>query len=334
VRRRSRLRRRYVLPVLGCFLLAASVLTIPSSAWAFNNDGASSSVINGVPDVTGFENAHGSISLARLQAAAPGTLVSAATVSIDGLDRGYLLITAAPRSASILPARPTVPVPLIVVLGGINASPTQEAERDELLPLVEQGKADLVYPAGYAESWDIGVDGCCGPAASARVNDLAFVQQVTLAVRDRLHSSATYLIGFSNGGKLGYQAMCSQAALFQAFVAVSAMPLASCPNEQPRPIMVAVGAKDTELPLLGHSQPIPLLLDATLATWRDYDRCSGDPSSVGIGTALETTWDCASGTRVASVLYGGLDHEWPTAGLVGADVSGAKLIWAFLSGIK
>jgi polyhydroxybutyrate depolymerase len=334
VRHRGRSRRRYILPFLSCFLLAASVLTIPSSAWAFGQDGASPGVINGIPDVTGFGNSHGSISLTKLQAAAPGTLVRASSVQIDGLARGYLLITPAHDAGLTAPMAASTPVPLIVMLGGVNASPTQEAGRDEFLPLVEQGLVSLVYPAGYSESWNVGTDGCCGSAAAKDVDDVAFTRAVTLAVGAQLHPSATYLVGFSNGGKLAYQVMCADPQLFQALVAVAASPLAGCPHQVPRSVMITVGTKDTELPMQGHIEAAPALLDATLATWRDYDGCGAGPALDSVGTALESTWtSCAGGSRVEGVLYSGLDHEWPTSALVGAPVAGAKLIWAFLSDV-
>jgi polyhydroxybutyrate depolymerase len=190
-----------------------------------------------------------------------------------------------------------------------------------------------VYPAGYAESWNIGVANCCGPAVAAHLDDIAFVRQVTLAVSARLHSSATYLVGFSNGGKLAYQVMCEQPQLFEALVTVGATPLAACPDPIPRPFLMTVGAEDPELPQQGQAQPVPGLLASTLATWTQYDHCAGAPTVVEEGTATKSTWSaCAPGTKVEGVLYSGLNHRWPTAALVGASVSGAKLIWSFVSG--
>ena len=73
--------------------------------------------------------------------------------------------------------------------------------------------------------------------------------------------------------------------------------------------------------------------DAALATWRSYDGCTDESTVVGVGTALTTTYSaCSSGANVVGVLYGGLDHEWPTALLVGQNVAGAGKSWAFLSG--
>jgi polyhydroxybutyrate depolymerase len=320
--------------LLSSALVIAAVLTTTSGAvavsqLAFGADipsTAGSKPINGVPDVTGVGNTHGSISLSSLQANAPGTTVVASSVRIDGLSRGYLLVAPEHPQASALP--------LIVVIGGRSASPTQEIERDELLPVVEAGKAILVYPAGYGESWNVGIDGCCSIAALVGVNDVAFVKAVTEAVRATMPVSSDYLVGFSNGGKLAYQVLCDDPGLFAAAAIVAATPLVACPSQLALPILIAVGAKDPELPENGHTQNATVVLNAALATWRGYNSCSDESNVVGVGTAVTTTWSsCASGDPVVGVLYQGLDHEWPTAQLVGANVAGAGKIWTFLSDV-
>ncbi len=270
MRRRSWLRRRRAWVAMGVALIAAAGLATVSGAAAAGQrafadipTSAPAKPINGVPDVTGAGNPHGSVTLAALQDQAPGTVVSASSVSIQGLNRGYLVI--APTDAA-----PGLPV--IVVLGGVSASPTQEAARDELIPIVQSGKAILVYPAGYGESWNVGVDGCCSTAAAANIDDVSFVAAVTAAVRSSFPTSVDYLVGFSNGGKLGYQVLCAHPGLFAAAAMVGATPLANCPSEVALPMMILVGAKDPELPLQGHTEPpVPVYL-AALATWRNYRR--------------------------------------------------------------
>jgi polyhydroxybutyrate depolymerase len=215
----------------------------------------------------------------------------------------------------------------------VSASPTQEAERDELLPVVQAGAAILVYPAGYGESWNVGVDNCCSTAAFVGVNDEAFVKAVTEAVRATMSVSTTSLVGFSNGGKLAYRILCDYPGLFSSAAIVAATPLTGCASQVSLPILIAVGAKDPELPEQGHTHNAVKEYDAALATWRGYDGCTDQSAIVGVGTAVTTTYSaCSSGASVVGVLYGGLDHEWPTALLVGQNVAGAGKIWAFLSG--
>ena len=91
----------------------------------------------------------------------PGTVVSASSVSIQGLNRGYLVIA---------PSDPSPGLPVIVVLGGVSASPTQEAARDELIPVVQSGKAILVYPGAYRAP-TTRAEGGVRPEAEARSPD-------------------------------------------------------------------------------------------------------------------------------------------------------------------
>jgi polyhydroxybutyrate depolymerase len=318
--------------VLASALIVATVLATSSGAVAVSQLAFGADIptmngsqpVNGVPDVTGVGNVHGSVSLAAVQAAAPGTTVIASSVRIQGLDRGYLLV---------VPANATGPLPLVVVLGGVSASPTQEVERDELLPVVQDGNAILAYPAGYWESWNVGVDDCCQAAAVAGVNDIAFVQAVTEAVKATMSVSTSYLVGFSNGGKLAYEVLCQYPGLFSAAAIVAATPLVSCPTQVAIPMLIAVGAKDPELPEQGHTRNAVVEYTAALATWRGYNGCVDQSTVVGIGTAVTTTWtDCSSGADLVGVLYLGLDHEWPTKLLVGQNVAAAGKIWNFLSG--
>jgi poly(3-hydroxybutyrate) depolymerase len=108
--------------------------------------------------------------------------------------------------------------------------------------------------------------------------------------------------------------------------------LVACPSEAPLPILIAVGAKDPELPLQHHTQKAAQVYVEALATWRQYNGCNDASGVVGVGTAVTTTWtSCSSGAIVTGVLYGGLDHEWPTKQLVGANVAGAGMIWNFFA---
>ncbi len=79
-------------------------------------------------------------------------------------------------------------------------------------------------------------------------------------------------------------------------------------------MLIAIGAKDPELPQQGHTENPRIPFNAALVTWRAYDGCGSTPTAaLAIGTAVATTWAaCTSGAAVVGVVYGGLDHEWPT----------------------
>ncbi len=124
-----------------------------------------------------------------VQPAAARTFVAVRSshhVTVGTLNRTWLEI--APSET------PTSKTPIIVVLGGIQASTTQEVARDDLTPLVTAGKAELIYPTAIDESWNVN-DGCCGQAGTRVVNDVGFISSLVNAVdpgdRRRSTSSAS-----------------------------------------------------------------------------------------------------------------------------------------------
>jgi polyhydroxybutyrate depolymerase len=259
--------------------------------------------------------------------AAPGIVTRISTLTVDGMQRSYLVVA---------PAGQKAPLPLIVVLHGSSASTGGEVQRDQFEPLVTSGKAILLYPAGYDLSWNADVDNCCGQAGQRHVDDLAFLARVVAGAEATLSVQAGHvdLVGFSNGGKLAYQVMCQEPQLFDAFAVVAATPLAAC-DTRPQParsVIVAVGADDPELPISGQAVPATQALGSAAATWRRRDGCSATAAQTASGPATITSWpQCADGTQVRTVLYAGLAHLWPGSQLVGSAASGATLIWQFLS---
>jgi len=133
------------------------------------------------------------------------------SMQAGGMTRSYeeiAPVAALPKSA-----------PVIVVLSGIAASTDDEVTRDRLVPYVDAGLAELVYPAGYEQSWNAG--GCCGGAAAAKVDDVAFLKALAAQV-DPGHAHPIYVVGYSNGGRLAYRMACSAPGVFDATAVVKA----------------------------------------------------------------------------------------------------------------
>jgi polyhydroxybutyrate depolymerase len=260
---------------------------------------------------------------------APGGIRTTTTsLSVGGVARTFVVLA---------PTAQTSPLPVIVVLQGSNAAVSSEITRDEFTPLVRTDEAILVYPAGYGESWNVAADNCCGPAAARGVDDVAFIADVVarLRVTQSMQADHIYLVGFSNGGKLAYQVMCTEPQLFDAFAVVAATPLSTCRAtvQPPRSVLIAVGAEDPELPISSLAVPAAQALAGATATWRERDGCSASAATATtIGSATISTWSsCAGRTRVQAVQYVRLPHLWPTSSLVGSAASGASLIWKFFS---
>lgn len=256
-----------------------------------------------------------------------GLVTEVHTVTVDGVRRTY---------RSIVSVQATGRVPLLIVLHGRGQSGSAAVSQTGFLGLAEQRRAVLVFPDGEQRSWDAG-HGCCGVAGSRRAPDVSFVAAI---VADAVHRwpvdvERVYLVGYSNGGKLAYSAVCAHPKLFAAVATYGAVPLSPCPpGTPPVPFLLAAGAADPVLPF--HGRPIghpPLPAVPQAVDWlRTQDGCRTRAQTARDGSAVLQRWaDCAGGTDVESVIYPGWGHAWPTARASGGSPAAATLMWAFLS---
>jgi polyhydroxybutyrate depolymerase len=206
---------------------------------------------------------------------------------------------------------------LVVVLHGNHASADFEAVRTGFLPYVGQGRAVVIYPVGYHESWNVDADNCCHDAAKRGLDDAGFIAAAADDARSWLPTdpARTYLVGFSNGAKLAFDVVCGHSAGFAAFATMASVPLRSCPTSQDsRPVsaLMAIGSADPELPLHKDGNAAVPLLDAAGVTWRTRDRCTATAATSRRGIATITDYGgCSAGTAVRTIAYSGLSHSWP-----------------------
>ncbi len=239
----------------------------------------------------------------------PGWSASSATVSVNGLDRSYLVVQ---------PDRVTSAVPVVVLMHGRNMSPDAVLHISGLAG--QTGPAVLLLPAGWHESWDSG--NCCGVAFTARTNDVGFIQaalRAVVAAEPVLRSSPVYAVGFSNGGRMAYQLACDLPGVFSAMMAVEAVPVQSCPSLHPMNITVVAQQNDPLLTVDPGGQPktiggyVEPTVPATLAHLAFLDRCSAPSRLTVTGAALERSWSCAAGTQLRYIWYPGGTHSWRAA---------------------
>jgi polyhydroxybutyrate depolymerase len=266
--------------------------------------------------------------------ATTATTTGTRTIDVGGTRRSYLVVA---------PTAQRTALPLLVVLHGRNVTAQTEAVRTGFLPLAQRGSAVLAYPVGIAESWNAG-QGCCGAAGTAGVDDADLVHAVVADASQHLliDPKRRYLVGYSNGGKLAFRAVCDHPTDFAAFATYGAVPLAPCADTTtPLPALVAAGAEDTELAAADPPYTATHALDEAAAAWRARDGCSPVAATTAVGPVTVTAWrNCRDGTAVESALYAGLTHYWPTAdptpveftAPVGPYAAAATLMWEFLSG--
>lgn len=217
--------------------------------------------------------------------------------------------------------------PIIVVLHGQAANAALEVDRDAMVPLVADGRAELVYPQGIGNSWNAG--GCCGPAFGQNVNDLGFVQTLVQLV-DPGHTQPIYLAGYSNGGRLAYTVVCDDPSLVDGFAIVDAVPVSGCTPTHAASLLQIDGTADPAIAYVPGQQDIEGGEAATtaVAQMRAADGCAPTPTNVQAGTLVTATYSCRPGVRLVFATYQGATHAWPVGS---ATTPGAGMaIWAFV----
>jgi polyhydroxybutyrate depolymerase len=224
------------------------------------------------------------------------------------------------RSWEVIAPTATLPksAPIVVVLSGQDATTSQEISRDRFVSYVDADKVELVYPVSYRESWN--AIGCCGHAAAANVNDIAFLEALVPKI-DPGHSRPIYFVGYSNGGRMAYRLGCTDPGIFDGMVALKADPMPGCTVTKPQNVLVFSALDDNWVPFKpgekGHETPPATVQIARLQAEL---KCSTKPTTAKHGQMTLSTWSCADGKTLEWAVYqtGGHDIPNPTATTPGA----------------
>ena len=245
------------------------------------------------------------------------------SMSVAGLKRGYEVI--APVKA------PPKSVPLIVVLSGIGSTVHDEVGRDDLVPYVTYGGAELVYPVAYGESWN--AIGCCGAAAAKKVNDLAFLKAL-VAKLDPGRARKVYIVGYSNGARMAYRVACDDPALFDGYAMVKGGPTAGCVIRKPVTVVQLASMNDPEVPYKpgdkGTSGMPELPVTTVVSKLHTADKCPAARTMAHSGTMTLTTWQpCGDGTSLGFAVWTGGVHSFPRP--PGSYPAASQVIMAFFA---
>jgi polyhydroxybutyrate depolymerase len=255
------------------------------------------------------------------------------SLTIGGTQRSYLVVAPADQHTAL---------PLLVILHGRSVTVQEEEIRTDFVFLAQEGKAVLVYPVGYRQSWNAD-GGCCGDAATAHIDDSAFLAAVRGDVANHfpINRSRIYLVGYSNGARMAFTEVCAHPSLFAAFAVYGAVPTETCEDTSIAvPAWISAGTADPELATTNPAQTTTQVIESVVAGWRARDGCEETSATTPITPAQLTVWaHCRNGSAVESVLYLGVNHSWPRGTqadlpsntAVGTSAGAATLMWAFLS---
>lgn len=146
----------------------------------------------------------------------------------------------------------TGPVPLVVVLHGRRQTPWRAERSQRWDVLAARQQAVVAYGTAFAGSWNAG--SCCGPGASAGVDDVGYVLAVIRVEqhRHRVDPRRVYLVGFSNGGMLAYRFACARVDLRSAVAVVGgSLQTRGCRPSRPLDVVDVVGGRDRVVPYAG-----------------------------------------------------------------------------------
>lgn len=288
--------------------------------------------------ITGFAflhavDAHGRPIAAASASASASASPSTVTVKVPTTTKTYSMTVAGlERSYNVIAPDKGLPesAPIIVFLSGIGATPTSEAGRDYLIPYAASDQVELVYPAGYDDSWNAG--GCCGQAAAKKVNDVAFLEALVPKV-DPGRARPVYLVGFSNGARLAYRIVCADPGLFDEYAMVKGEPTQGCVMTKPVTILQMASENDPEVPYKPgeHGSVESLPMTTLVAGLHGSLKCPAKAAVTHSGAMTLTTWsDCADGTRLGFAVWPGGKHLFPRPPNVSPPAA-AQVIWSFFT---
>jgi polyhydroxybutyrate depolymerase len=276
----------------------------------------------GIAGFAGFHaaDAHGQPKAKALMIVKVKTSTKTYSMTVAGLKRSYEVIA---------PVTLPKPAPVIVMLSGIYSTVAEEISRDRLVNYATAGQAEVVYPVAFAESWN--AIGCCGKAAAAKVDDLAFLKALVAEVNPK-HARPVYVVGYSNGTRMAYRVACDDPGLFDGYGMVKGVPTADCSIRKPVNLVQLSSVDDPEVPYKpgdkGSTTQVPV---TTLVTQlHATEKCPAKSAATHSGTVTVTTWSgCADGTRLASAVWSGGVHSFPRP--PASVPAAAQVLWSFFT---
>lgn len=299
----------------------------------------------------GFTGQQGAVNVTPSPAGTTARVVDATLRTADGKERSYRLFL-----PSALNSPDAEPLPLLIALHGGVGSGIQYESNSGFDVIAAKEQVIIAYPDGVGaagtgalRTWNGG--GCCGPAATNNVDDVAFISQLidTIESQFPVDRHRVYAAGHSNGGILSYRLACELSDKIVAIGVQSATLMVSpCDPAQPVSVIDIQGSGDKNVPINGGKGegisnavfPAPITAVTTLAK---ADGCPAastttvDPTNADVTTK---TWQpCKALSGVGYVVVAGASHAWMGHGGGAPALTGppymnfdsSAAIWAFLA---
>lgn len=281
----------------------------------------------------------------------PGTREYKLDLRVFGFRRSYLLHTP--------PGYDRVrPLPLVVVLhGGFSTARDMEKESG-FSEIADREKFLVAYPNGFGlfgrlQHWNAGH--CCGFSMKRGVDDIHFVSMVIDQIRTQVQvdPSRIYIVGYSNGGMLGYLYAARNPDTVAAVAGIAATigsrispdePVNRIePPRAPLPVIAFHGLMDQIVPYGGGKLSGPywyVSVRESMLFWVEANQCAAEPIREDMmgGRIIKYTWNGKEkGTEVVLCTLKGWGHNLPTRHFTRSlpesdplkDLHATEIIWDF-----
>lgn len=172
-----------------------------------------------------------------------------------------------------------------------------------------------LYPDGILRAWNAGT--CCGQPMQRQIDDVGFLTAlVEQIVRDEnIDPRRLYFTGISNGAMMSYRLACGSKLAIAAIGPVAGTLVSPCAQAKPASVLAIHGLADRNVPFgggvgSGFDRNARISVPATLARWREIDRCEAATVRATEPVQYETS-RCANGHSVELITIAGAGHQWP-----------------------
>ena len=228
------------------------------------------------------------------------------------LPAGMRRMTVAGRNYLLsIPPHVRRPAPLVVAIGGIGWDARLTMQKYRLQSAAAGAHAVVAYPDPINQLWNAG--GCC---RGAHTDDVGFLTRMRAQIAHKipLDPHREWLLGFSNGGMLAYNAACADRN-WTGIVVLGASLTTRCTPSHPFSITNVNGEEDVIAPWDGgYSHYTLAQMPAVWAIDQQFAAVFGcRPATVTRSGAdrVYTFVGCRDRVAVRDIRVPGLHHHWP-----------------------
>jgi polyhydroxybutyrate depolymerase len=150
-----------------------------------------------------------------------------------------------------------------------------------------------------------------------KIDDVGFITTLVNRIvhEENVDPHRIYSTGISNGAFMSYRLACESPLALAAIGPVAGTLPVPCEHPKPTSVLAIHGLADHNVPFnggvgVGFDKSNRPSVPATIARWREIDRCAAPTVKDAAGVHDETS-QCAEGRVVTLITVDGAGHQWP-----------------------